>query len=175
VAEADCQTGVGIFQGDDTLCSGVSCPQPDGACCLSNGNCLLLTDDDCGQIPNSVWAGALTDCTDADMNGTADDCELECFTSAQCNDGNPCTQDSCNAGHCAHQPVSRPYGDLFPAGGDGIVDVDDIACELAGFINLQDCPAADLEPCGGDGDVDVDDIVAELDAFIGVAQCPDPC
>ena len=54
------------------LCSAANCPQPDGACCLANGSCLDLPESSCIGIPGAVWAGPLTDCTDADTNGTAD-------------------------------------------------------------------------------------------------------
>ncbi|MGB0716688.1 MAG: hypothetical protein ACPGXK_12465 [Phycisphaerae bacterium] len=53
----------------------------EGACCLSNGNCLLLSDDDCGVIPDTSWAGDGTDCSDSNMNGTADACEVDCAVS----------------------------------------------------------------------------------------------
>ncbi len=76
VLDDDCTASGGTFQGDGVLCSGVSCPQPPGACCLSNGNCLELSDADCNVIPNSRWAGFGTDCIDADMNMLADDCEV---------------------------------------------------------------------------------------------------
>jgi hypothetical protein len=76
VDESVCLAASGTFQGDGVLCSAVNCPQPLGACCLSNGSCLDLVETDCNQIPNSAWVGALTDCTDADQNGTADACEV---------------------------------------------------------------------------------------------------
>jgi len=175
VAQADCTTGGGTFQGDDSLCANVTCPQPLGACCLSNGNCLELTEDDCEQIPNTFWAGALTDCTDTDMNSTADACEAECATPAECDDSDACTTDTCELGHCMNTPLDRPYGDIFPAGGDGVIDVDDILCSFAGFSNLADCPDAEIAPCGGNLKMDVDDLLAELDAFSGMFLCPDPC
>ena len=77
VAQADCIAAGGTFQGDGVLCSAVSCPQPTGACCLSNGNCLVLVETDCQQIPNASLAGQATDCEDLDMSGTADDCEVD--------------------------------------------------------------------------------------------------
>lgn len=175
VAEADCVAGGGTFQGDDSLCSGVSCPQPTGACCLSNGNCLVLNQADCAVIPNTLWAGPQTDCSDADVNGTADDCEVECFDDGDCADADPCTQDSCESGQCAHDPISRPYGDVAPPGGDGNVDVGDILCVLDGFADPVTCPDGDLSPCGGDGNRDVGDVLAVLDAFAGNPGCPDPC
>lgn len=72
--------------------------------------------------------------------------------------------------------VIRTYGDVHPPlVGNGVVDVDDIACTLDAFNNSVLCPEADLAPCGGNGTFDVDDIAAVLDAFAGVAGCPDPC
>jgi hypothetical protein len=75
VDEQDCIDAGGIFQGDEILCSAVQCPQPEGACCLSNGGCLALTEEDCGVIPDSAWIAPFTDCTDGDGNETADECE----------------------------------------------------------------------------------------------------
>ncbi|MGD2111694.1 MAG: IPTL-CTERM sorting domain-containing protein [Phycisphaerae bacterium] len=75
VLDSECEGLGGTFQGDGTLCSELTCPQPDGACCLSNGNCLVLTEADCGVIPDASWPAAFTDCTDDDENGTADACE----------------------------------------------------------------------------------------------------
>jgi len=176
VAEADCEAGGGTFQGDDSTCAGVSCPQPTGACCLSNGNCLVLTEADCGVIPNSVWAGAFTNCADGNGNGTADDCELECFDDGDCDDEDPCTQDTCAGGSCDHTPISRPFGDIAPQpDGDGNVDVADVLCVLDGFGDAALCPGGDLAPCAGDGNIDVGDVLAVLDAFAGTSSCPDPC
>lgn len=59
-----CAAQGGNFQGAGTQCSGINCPQPSGACCVQGGGCLSLTAVDCGQIPNSSWAGAFTDCGD---------------------------------------------------------------------------------------------------------------
>jgi len=75
VAEADCVAAGGTFKGHGVLCSSVSCPQPTGACCLSNGACLVLIQASCNQIPNSSWAGPFTTCADANQNGQADACE----------------------------------------------------------------------------------------------------
>jgi len=175
VAEEDCTAGGGTFQGDESLCSGVSCPQPMGACCLSNGNCLVLSQGDCAQIPSSAWAGSPTDCLDADMDGTADVCELLCFDDGDCDDGDACTEDTCTSGACSNTPASRPFGDIAPPGGDGVVDLNDILCVLDGFGAATVCPDGDLVPCGADDGIDLNDILAELDAFANVFACADPC
>ncbi len=75
VLDTDCAASGGTFQGDQVQCSAGLCPQPSGACCLDSGGCLVLNETDCGVVPNSSWAGALTDCTDANGNSTADACE----------------------------------------------------------------------------------------------------
>ena len=41
------------------------------------------------------------DRVDVDVNGIPDGCQA-CVTAAQCNDGNPCTSDTCAAAVCAH-------------------------------------------------------------------------
>jgi hypothetical protein len=176
VAEADCDAGGGRFQGDDTLCANVSCPQPTGACCLSNGNCLVLTEADCGQIPNSHWAGPVTNCADGNGNQTADACEPECMDDGECIDADECTADACTGGFCEHTPVVRLYGDIAPQDGDGNVDLDDILCVLDGFAGLNPCAQrGDIFPCMVDGKINLDDILAVLDAFAGFPPCPDPC
>jgi hypothetical protein len=71
----ECATAGGTYQGDDVLCASVECPLPFGACCLGNGACLHIPELDCSGIPNATWAGAFTTCVDADLSGTADDCE----------------------------------------------------------------------------------------------------
>lgn len=71
----DCTALSGVFQGNGTNCGTTTCPEPTGACCLDNGNCLVLTNADCSVIPNSRWAGPLTDCSDGNQNGQPDDCE----------------------------------------------------------------------------------------------------
>ncbi len=75
ILDTDCVASGGVFQGDQVQCSAGLCPQPSGACCLISGGCLLLSETDCGVIPNSAWAGSQTDCTDANGSGIADDCE----------------------------------------------------------------------------------------------------
>jgi choice-of-anchor B domain-containing protein len=67
------------------------------------------------------------------------------------------------------------FGDVFPATGDGSIDLDDVLCTLDGFSGLSNCPGADIFPCGGNGLVDLDDVLSVLAAFAGEADCPGPC
>lgn len=81
---------------------------------------------------------------------------------------------------------NRIYGDIFPIGGDGIVDTDDILTILWAFEsqnqmnqcnNFQCTPmdwwiGIDIHPCGGgDGLIDLDDILAISAAFQGFQYC----
>lgn len=48
----------------------------EGACCLPNANCLVLTENECMSIDGGGWAGLGTDCSDFEEIGTADVCEV---------------------------------------------------------------------------------------------------
>ena len=63
------------------------------------------------------------------------------------------------------------YADIFPTGGNDVLDVDDILSVLDGFSDPGKFPEADVFPCNGNGLVDVDDILAALDAFSGNPAC----
>ena len=72
-------------------------------------------------------------------------------------------------------PRTILYADIVPAGGNGVIDLDDVLCALAGFAAAAACPAADLAPCEGNGIIDLDDVLAVLATFAGTPPCPDPC
>lgn len=55
------------------------------------------------------------------------DAPAGCFTSAQCDDGQPCTADSCSSGKCTHQFVSQSCND-----GDGCTSND--TCKVGACI-----------------------------------------
>ena len=46
----------------------------DGACCLDNDNCLVLTEAECDLIASSSWAGPATDCADLNADSLPDAC-----------------------------------------------------------------------------------------------------
>jgi hypothetical protein len=127
---------------------------------------------------------------------------LTVLTVASCDDGNPCTTDACNGflgcvhsnnanpcedgdlctvndtcggGACTGTRITVLYADIFPPGGDGAVDVDELVCLVGGYANMDDCPEGDIEPCGGDADIDVDDLVNMVRAYAGDFACPHPC
>lgn len=81
--------------------------------------CADGKDNDCDPGTLDVWdndadgAGCDTDCDDGDpdvrpgvmdvCNGVDDDCDMSVDEDAQCDDGNPCTDDSCNGvGGCVN-------------------------------------------------------------------------
>jgi choice-of-anchor B domain-containing protein len=100
--------------------------------------------------------------TDTDANGIPDNCEGECQTDADCDDGNACTLDSCEAraSTCNHIPE---YDDLIyccnPETGDltSLDDGNDCTegfCEPDGAINWFDMVFG--TPCGDPSDTDCD-------------------
>ncbi len=67
------------------------------------------------------------------------------------------------------------YGDVFPSGGNCVVDIDDYLCVDSCFSGTGCFPEGDIFPCGGNGVCDIDDILAVLAAFGGDFFCPHPC
>ncbi len=58
--QAACDQSGGTYQGDDSACAGVSCPQPPSPCCLPDGTCQVMPDTDCVAMGGAVGPG--TDC-----------------------------------------------------------------------------------------------------------------
>lgn len=57
----DCEAVSGLYQGDDTSCDGVTCPDPTGACCFSDGDCFIVEEVNCvGALGN--YQGNNTKC-----------------------------------------------------------------------------------------------------------------
>ncbi len=73
VTSAQCAAMSGTFKGVGSNCSGANCPQPSGACCFSNGFCVVLQQIDCTGA-GGTWAGPLTTCADSNGDGHADIC-----------------------------------------------------------------------------------------------------
>ncbi len=86
-----------------------------------------------------------------------------------CMDDNGCNHATCVSGTCVF--TCERYGDVQPAGGNGIVNIDDILCILGGFASYQSCPNADINPCGGNATINLDDILSVLVAFAGGNPC----
>jgi len=94
-----------------------------------------------------------------------------------CDDGEVCTlNDLCSNMVCAGNYQVSYYGDIVvQKGDDGVPDITDLLCALAGYLNPAACPQADIAPCGGDGFIDVGDVLAIVDGYAGIYACPAPC
>ncbi len=172
-------------------CSGVSnpCTDPDFPFCDEKADtCLQCLND--GDCEDGLFCTGVESC-DADGNcqasgdpcaGTgfpfcdeaADECD-QCLTDADCDDQDECSIEDCNVGPnvCEYTFLTILYADVVR---NGIVDLNDLLCVLAGFEDPSFCPNGDIAPCdGGDGNIDVADVLAAVAAFEGNGPCPDPC
>lgn len=191
VSAAQCTGGGGVYQGDDSLCSGVSCPDcnfaadcNDGVACTTDacvaGACQntpnhaacsngLFCDGSETCSPTGCQAGT-SPCLPGELcDEAADSCEL-CAGDADCDDGSTCTRDRCGGGLCTN--ADRIYGDV---NADEAVTLADLTCTLDAFRGSPhaECTAADcdLAPCSTDGQIDLMDILGVLDAFEGLDAC----
>ncbi|MFN0135392.1 MAG: hypothetical protein ACKVS9_04655 [Phycisphaerae bacterium] len=125
-----CATQGGTFQGNNTNCGSVTCPLPVGACCFVTGFCIELSETDCG-IAGGSWAGVGSDCSDANGNGRADDCEVACPGDVDSdNDVDLTDLATLLTNFGTPSGMTRAQGDLD---GDGDVDLSDLAALLANF------------------------------------------
>jgi len=69
---ANCSSLSGTYQGDNTTCQQVSCPQPTGACCFGT-SCVNLSQADCTTAQGS-WLGAGTSCANGNTCPTGACC-----------------------------------------------------------------------------------------------------
>lgn len=119
---------------------------PTGRCCKSTG-CTLpqctpsVTQHYCQNTIGGVFtAGA--NCVSA----------CPCQTGSNCSDGNPNTSDTCTSGVCSHGSITPVYADIYPCGGNGLVDATDIAAVIDAFQGQPYCPVCHgLDVCGGGG------------------------
>jgi len=107
-------------------------------------------------VQGGITFGAEAICCDA-----ADDCRYDPRNNA-------CNQMTCVADGCMYACVK--YGDV-KAPPDGLINLDDILCVLAGFGNFVVCPDSDIRPCGANGIINLDDILGVLGAFAGANSC----
>ncbi|MHC4992590.1 MAG: hypothetical protein ACYTGC_16590, partial [Planctomycetota bacterium] len=61
IAGAQCTAQGGLFQGADSVCADVECPEPKGACCFEDGDCSVITQERC-QNDGGVYRGDFTGC-----------------------------------------------------------------------------------------------------------------
>jgi hypothetical protein len=63
----DCQAVSGVFQGQNSTCGTVTCPQP-GACCLPSGTCSFILASAC-TLQGGTFQGAAVACASVNCNG----------------------------------------------------------------------------------------------------------
>jgi len=147
------------------------------------GSYTVVVTDICDSAASNPATLTVLDDLDCDDGNacTTDICDADAgclhpFNSVSCDDGNACTApDACSAGVCTGTAIVVLFADLAPPGGDGFLDVSDIGCVLDGFADFAACPQGDLIPCGGNGYIDLSDVLVSLSAFEGYFACPHPC
>ena len=76
VSPTECAALGGNYQGNNSSCATIDCPDPVGASCFPNGFCLILTQAD-AVAAGASWQGVGTTCADANGNSVADACEAD--------------------------------------------------------------------------------------------------
>lgn len=126
VSPTECAALDGAYQGNNTLCASVDCPDPVGACCFSTGFCLELGQLDC-ELTGATWSGQGTSCSDVDANGIPDGCEKRRSSPDLNNDGHV---DGADLGILLGQwggPGSADFN------GDGVVNGADLGVMLGAW------------------------------------------
>lgn len=138
LSQIQCTGQGGTFQGVGSTCSGVSCPQPNGACCSTTGSCASVSQSICSLF-GGTWAGPLTTCT-----------------------SNPCVPPGvcCRGATCASGVAQASC--VSPAAGIGAAfNSVSSTCNLSGNF-IGPCCIADFDKAGG---IAVPDIFAFLAAW----------
>ena len=147
----ECDALGGTYQGVGTSCDPNPCPQPRGACCFGTVCIANQTEANCGNSGGD-WAGAGTDCTDGDDDGTADACE----------------------------PEENCRGDSNCDGGLNFDDIDYFVAAIVSetnwealFTGVPPCEFINND-CNWDGSINFDDIDPFVDGLVGGECIPEP-
>ncbi|MFQ5414815.1 MAG: M12 family metallo-peptidase, partial [Phycisphaerae bacterium] len=137
--------------------SGCSCPPTNLLGCNDDGTgCAgftsLLTVPVTSGVCTLIRVGGFNGATGSGTLNLTLDCGATC-TPPDCNDGNPCTQDICNAGQCTHPPM--PAGTACGSPGNSDCDNPD-TCDGAGNCQANNEPNG--APCPDDGNQCTDDV-----------------
>ncbi len=159
----ECADQDGTFQGEGVSCDDVTCPQPDGACCIAASEvCVDATLQECNAL-GGTWAGAETDCA-----------TYVCFPSGACCLPDGSCLDQASPDECSAQ------GGVFQ--GDGVLCAD-VECpepEGACCLDNGNCvvfTASDCQLVGGtwagpDTDCSDADENGTADACEAAIACP---
>ena len=173
MTQEDCTMIGGEYQGDDTTCDTVSCPQPVGACCIeATGECVDLEQDLCLIGGGVHHAGESCDTYICFPEGAC------CLPDGNCVDG--VSPEICDAGDgdfqgdgttCGSTECPQPLGACC-LDNSNCIDVEESICQaFAGSwmgpeSNCLDLGVCDEDPCApdvnGDGNVDVNDLLAVI-------------
>lgn len=111
---------------------------PTGRCCKNEGCTLACSDGVTQYACQNTIGGVFTE--GGDCSGAP---PCPCQGDSHCADGTTCTRDVCSSGTCSN-PSDVVYADIYPCGGNGIIDIDDLLQMLDAFAGLPSpCPACD--------------------------------
>jgi hypothetical protein len=121
-----CEAGGGVYQGDDSECSSVSCPQP-GACCNTDGSCDDGAEQTACEAGGGVYQGDGSDCSGVS-------CPQPCPEDIVPPGGDGfVTISDINAVLSSYGPCAGCPADIVPPGGDGQVTISDINAVLSAY------------------------------------------
>ncbi len=102
LTSADCEDGNPCTL--DTCANGVCAHAAIAGCCIANSDCddgLYCNGvETCGSA-NMCLSGTPVNCGSQHCDESTDSC-VDCLSDAHCDDGNPCTVDTCNGGDCVY-------------------------------------------------------------------------
>jgi len=90
----ECADRQGNYQGDNTDCANVECPQPRGACCLADGTCIEVTEEQC-NADRGVYQGDFVSCDEIECPRPTGAC---CLQDGNCVDGGTIEECRANGG-----------------------------------------------------------------------------
>lgn len=134
--------------------------------CIAPGNSQILAANDLGF--GTYDDGYVADCALQSVfptDAVATIIQPECLVNADCNDGNPCTDDSCVSNACVYQAVS-----------DGTPCDDGLYCNGTDTCQSGVCTLG-APPCPDDGNPCTDDCVETTDTcyVCNAVNTTDPC
>lgn len=154
--ELDCDDDT---SGEPLLCETCTCGELD---CIACARCINP-----GAVEGPYGDPTCSDGIDNDCDGLVDSLDegcFECVLPEDCDDGNPCTDDSCVENACVYENNTDPCDDGDPC------TMDDVCSEgscLAGTPLDADEDGFVAEACGGD---DCDD--SDPEVYPGVYETP---
>jgi hypothetical protein len=175
---SDCDDG--LFCTGDEVCTNNACV-PGFRDCDDSDDCTVDAcnedQDQCDHTPvqNPPAEGPPGDATcsdsiDNDCDGFTDGDDPECITcstDAECDDSDPCTEDTCTAGECVNNPISTGCGCGTPP------DSASLFCQDPVSLAAGDTSACTLSLSGGDNTGLADCITCTAKAGVTVVDASD--